>query len=171
MDNHKGFGGFDLSPRINWDVNLQRFNLLLSKLADAFLATNGVKLMPNFRTGCLDTFEVLSIYPPNTWYSVGALGWDTVDINDVVFVVAPGAKPVVVGSKIIYYSADGTKAVVADVSGYLRVQDLTKKTRKRQYLEQFGDDAYNVVESNGKKRGRSKSEFQKAIHYMIKKRM
>lgn len=99
------------------------------------------------------------------------VGWDTVDINDVVSVVAPGAKPVVVGSKIIYYSADGTKAVVADVSGYLRVQDLTKKTRKRQYLDQFGDDAYNVVESNGKKRGRSKSEFQKATHYMIKKRM
>jgi hypothetical protein len=99
------------------------------------------------------------------------VGWDTVDINDVVSVVAPGAKPVVVGGKIIYYSADGTKAVVADVSGYLRVQDLTKKTRKRQYLDQFGDDAYNVVESNGKKRGRSKSEFQKATHYMIKKRM
>lgn len=98
-------------------------------------------------------------------------GWDTVDINDVVSVVAPGAKPVVVGGKIIYYSADGTKAVVADVSGYLRVQDLTKKTRKRQYLDQFGNDAHNVVDKNGKKRGRSKSEFQKATHYMIKKRM
>lgn len=71
---YKGFGGFDLSPRINWDVKLQRFNLLLSKLGDAFLAVNGVKLIPNFRTGSLDTFEVLSIYPPNTWYSVGALG-------------------------------------------------------------------------------------------------
>lgn len=98
-------------------------------------------------------------------------GWDTVDINDVVSVVAPGAKPVVEGGKIIYYSADGTKAVVADVSGYLRVQDLTKKTRKRQYLDQFGNDAHNVVDSNGKRRGRSKSEFQKATHYMIKKRM
>lgn len=97
-------------------------------------------------------------------------GWDIVDINDVVSVVAPGAKPVVVGGKIIYYSADGTKAVVADVSGYLRVQDLTKKTRKRQYLDQFGNDAHNVIDGNGKKRGRSKSEFQKATHYMIKKR-
>lgn len=97
-------------------------------------------------------------------------GWDTVDINDVVSVVAPGAKPVVVGGKIIYYSADGTKAVVADVSGYLRVLDLTKKTRKRQYLDQFGNDAHNVIDGNGKKRGRSKSEFQKATHYMIKKR-
>lgn len=97
--------------------------------------------------------------------------WDTVDINDVVSVVAPGAKPVVEGGKIIYYSADGTKAVVADVSGYLRVQDLTKKTKKRQYLDQFGNDAHNVVDNNGKKRGRSKSEFQKATHYIIKKRM
>lgn len=98
-------------------------------------------------------------------------GWDTVDINDVVSVVAPGAKPVVVGGKIIYYSADGTKAVVADVSGYLRVLDLTKKTRKRQYLDQFGNDAHNVIDGNGKKRGRSKSEFQKATHYMIKKKI
>lgn len=96
--------------------------------------------------------------------------WDTVDINDVVSVLTPGAKPVVVGGKIIYYSADGTKAVVADVSGYLRVQDLTKKTRKRQYLDQFGNGAHNVVDSNGKKHGRSKSEFQKATHYIIKKR-
>lgn len=71
---YKAFGGFDLSPRINWDVNLQQFNLLLNKLADAYLAINGVKLIPNFRTGCLETFDVLSIYPANTWYSVGALG-------------------------------------------------------------------------------------------------
>lgn len=96
--------------------------------------------------------------------------WETVDINDVVAVVAPGAKPVVEGGKVIYYSADGTKAVVADVSGYLRVQDLTKKTKKRQYLDQFGNDAHNVVDSNGRKRGRSKSEFQRATHYIIKKR-
>lgn len=96
--------------------------------------------------------------------------WDVVDINDVVSVVAPGAKPVVVGGKIIYYSSDGTKAVVADVSGYLRVQDLTKKTKKRQYLDQFGNDAYNYIDSNGKKRGRSKTEFKRATHYIIKKR-
>lgn len=96
--------------------------------------------------------------------------WDTVDINDVVSVVVPGAKPVIAGGKIIYYSADGTKAVVADVSGYLRVQDLTQKTRKRQYLDQFGNDAHNVIDAKGKKRGRSKSEFQKATHFIIKKR-
>ena len=96
--------------------------------------------------------------------------WDEVDINDVVSVVAPGAKPVIEGGKIIYYSADGTKAVVADVSGYLRVQDLTKKTKKRQYLDQYGNDAHNVKDSSGKSRGRTKDEFQKATHYMIKKK-
>lgn len=88
-------------------------------------------------------------------------GWDTVDINDVVSVVAPGAKPVVVGGKIIYYSADGTKAVVADVSGYLRVQDLTKKTRKRQYLDQFGNDAHNVIDGNGKNVAEASLSFKR----------
>ncbi len=96
--------------------------------------------------------------------------WGMVDINDVVSVVAPGAKPVVAGGKIIYYSPDGTKAVVADVSGYLRIQDLTKKTKKRQYLDKYGKDAHNVTDSNGKKRGRSRDEFNRATHYMIKKR-
>ena len=69
-----GFGGFDLSPRINWDIHLQKFNLLLSKLADAVLAVNGVKIMPNFRAGCLKTFNIYDIYPQNTWFAVGALG-------------------------------------------------------------------------------------------------
>lgn len=68
------FGGFDLSPRINWDMNLQKFNILLNRLADAFLAVNGIKLMPNFRTGCLDTIGVLDSYPKHAWYAVGALG-------------------------------------------------------------------------------------------------
>jgi hypothetical protein len=69
-----GFGGFDLSPRINWDINLQKFNILINKLADAYLAVNGVKIMPNFRTGSLNTFDVLSTYPANSWFTVGALG-------------------------------------------------------------------------------------------------
>ncbi len=69
-----GFGGFDLSPRINWDVSLQRFNLAVCKMADVFLAVNGIKLMPNFRTGCLDTINVLNCYPSHSWYVVGALG-------------------------------------------------------------------------------------------------
>ena len=69
-----GFGGFDLSPRINWDIKLQKFNIVLNLMGNAFLAVNGVKIMPNFRTGCLETMSVLSCYPPNAWFTVGALG-------------------------------------------------------------------------------------------------
>ena len=69
-----GFGGFDLSPRINWDIHLQRFNIALNMMADVYLAIHGVKLMPNFRTGCLSTMNVLLHYPRNTWFTVGALG-------------------------------------------------------------------------------------------------
>ncbi len=96
--------------------------------------------------------------------------WERVDINDVVSVIAPGSKPIIQGGKIIYYNVDKTLAVVADVSGYLRIQDLRKKTKRRQYLDKNGEDAHNITQDNGKKRGRSKNEFLQATHYMIKKR-
>ena len=69
-----GVAGFDLSPRINWDIKLQKFNILLNMLVDAFLAINGIKILPNFRTGCLETMDVLTHYPGHTWFAVGALG-------------------------------------------------------------------------------------------------
>ncbi len=97
-------------------------------------------------------------------------GWEEVDINDIVSVIAPGSKPVIEGGKIKYYSLDGKFAVVCDVSGYLRVEDLTKKTRMRQYVDKHGKDAHNVVDEKGKKRGRSKSDFLKTTHYNIKKK-
>ena len=96
--------------------------------------------------------------------------WEVVDINDVVADIAPGAKPVVAGGKIIYYNSSKTLAVVADVSGYLRVQDLTRKTRKRQYLDRYGKNAHNIKMASGKTIGRTKDEFQRATHYLIKKR-
>lgn len=96
--------------------------------------------------------------------------WETVDINDVVSIIAPGSKPIFNGKKIIYYNSDKTKAVVADLSGYLRVEDYTKKTNKKQYLDKLGNDAHNYVDSKGKKHGRSRPEFEKATHYIIKKR-
>ena len=37
----------------------------------SYLALHGVKLMPNFRTGNLETMDVLNSYPPNAWYTVG----------------------------------------------------------------------------------------------------
>lgn len=97
-------------------------------------------------------------------------GWEVVDINDVVSAIAPGAKPVIKGGKIIYYNKDKTRAVIADVSGYLRVEDLTRKTKRRQYLDRYGMDAHNVITENGTKRGRTKDEFLQATHYIIRKR-
>ncbi len=96
--------------------------------------------------------------------------WERVDINDVVAEVAPGAKPIISGGKVIYYSIDGKKAVVADASGYLRVQDLTHKGRRPKYLDKHGNETYNKILPNGKKTGKSKAEFNKTTHYIIKKR-
>ena len=97
-------------------------------------------------------------------------GWDSVNINDVVNEIAPGSTPVYGGGKIIYYNADKSMAVVADVSGYLRVEDLSQGTKHRRYLDRHGKDAYNYIDERGKKRGRSKKEFRRVTHYIIKKR-
>ena len=80
-----GVGGFDLSPRINWPIELQRFNLLLSRLADAYLAIHGIKIMPNFRTGNFETFDVLQTYPTDCCYVVGSLGCakGNVEVNKI----------------------------------------------------------------------------------------
>lgn len=96
--------------------------------------------------------------------------WEEVDINDVVSLIAPNSTPILSNGKIIYYNSDKTKSVVADISGYLRVQDLTKVTKHRRYLDKYGNEVYNIVGSNGKIRGRTKNEFRQATHYIIKKR-
>ncbi len=71
---YMGVAGFDLSPRISWDLNLQKFNILLNMMADVYLALNGIKIMPNFRTGSLKTMDILQCYPKNCWFMVGSLG-------------------------------------------------------------------------------------------------
>ena len=72
--NYYGFGGFDLSPRINWPLQKQKFNIWLSQLATAFVALSGQKILPNFRVGCLQTLYVLESYPKNIPYIIGTLG-------------------------------------------------------------------------------------------------
>ena len=80
-----GVSGFDLSPRINWNVRLQKFNILLSMMATAYLAVNGIKVMPNFRTGCIQTLPVLNCYPANSTYIAGTIGCSRgyIDINEM----------------------------------------------------------------------------------------
>ena len=70
----KGFGGFDLSPRIRWPFQQQKFNIWLSQLATAFVALSGQKIIPNFRIGNLQTLFALESYPKNIHYVVGTLG-------------------------------------------------------------------------------------------------
>lgn len=67
-------GGFDLSPRREHDKSLQKFNLLLNRMVDAYRAVHGIKILPNFRTGSIDTIHVLSSYPAGANFLVGTLG-------------------------------------------------------------------------------------------------
>lgn len=97
--------------------------------------------------------------------------WKSVDLNYVVSRFAPGSEPVYQGEKIIFKSLDGKRAVVADVGGgYLRIQDLSKKTSKRLYLNLDGSDGHNYKDANGKTHGKSHDEYQKTTHFRIKKR-
>lgn len=71
---YMGVVGFDLSPRLGWSLEQQKFNLLLNQLVNAFRAVNGVKIIPNFRIGELSTISALDSYPPNSLFVVGTLG-------------------------------------------------------------------------------------------------
>lgn len=69
-----GVCGFDLSPNIAWPVEQQLFNILLSQLYTAYLAVNGVKVIPNWRIGNLNTLKALNSYPRGIQFAAGALG-------------------------------------------------------------------------------------------------
>ncbi|WP_152598118.1 hypothetical protein [Bifidobacterium cuniculi] len=97
--------------------------------------------------------------------------WEWVDLNEVLNELAPGASPIAEGTKLKYYNHDRTICVIVDVSGYLRIMDVaaSQSSRRTQYLDIHGKDAHNIT-VNGKQRGRTKDEFQRATHYRIKKR-
>lgn len=71
---YMGIAGFDLSPCIYWNIQQQKFNLLLSQLITLYIATKGSKIIPNFRIGTLETLPVLLSYPANSKFCVGSLG-------------------------------------------------------------------------------------------------
>lgn len=70
----QGVTGFDLSPRLGWDKDTQKFNILINLMVNAYRGLNGIKLLPNFRIGNESTLHSLSSYPPNSNYAVGSLG-------------------------------------------------------------------------------------------------
>lgn len=74
LSKYMGVCGFDLSPRREYDKSLQEFNLLLNRMIDAYRAVNGIKILPNFRTGNISTLNSLSAYPSKSFYVAGTLG-------------------------------------------------------------------------------------------------
>lgn len=65
---------FDLSPRIEWRTEIQKFNICLNQMAAIYLALHGVKLIGNFRIGDFNTVGALHSYPNKTCFLVGSLG-------------------------------------------------------------------------------------------------
>ena len=96
--------------------------------------------------------------------------WESVNIDDVVEKFAPNSTPDIVKGKIQFVNEDHTIAVVADAAGgYLRIQDLTSTARNGLYLTLDGKNGHNVT-INGKTRGRSNAEYERATHFRIMKR-
>ena len=77
-----GVCGFDLSARIGWSIESQKFNICLSQMATIFLALNGVKIIPNFRIGELETLSSLSAYPKNIPFVVGTIGCSQNEVSE-----------------------------------------------------------------------------------------
>ena len=69
-----GVCGLDLSPNIFWPIEQQLFNILLGQLYSAYLAINGIKIVPNWRIGDLSTLKALKSYPQDSQFVVGTLG-------------------------------------------------------------------------------------------------
>ena len=67
-------GGFDLSPRVGMNPNLQRMNLLINLMATVRIALSGVRIVPNFRIGSVGTIDLLSLWPKGCTYVAGTLG-------------------------------------------------------------------------------------------------
>lgn len=71
---YMGIVGFDLSPCVFWNIQQQKFNVLLSQLITLYIATKGSKVIPNFRIGRLETLPALLSYPTESIFCVGSLG-------------------------------------------------------------------------------------------------
>lgn len=128
-----GMAGFDLSPRIQWDEKLQRFNILLSMLATLYVGNRGVKVMPNFRTGDSGTFESLNAYPHDALFAVGSLGCADghVELNDFYLRMK---SLVALPKKLFYYGTlrDEYRKTLDDVClDYKVFPDLRSRTFHR----------------------------------------
>jgi len=71
---YMGITGFDLSPCIYWNIQQQKFNILLSQMITLYIVLKGSKVIPNYRIGLLETLPALLSYPKDSMFCVGSLG-------------------------------------------------------------------------------------------------
>lgn len=98
--------------------------------------------------------------------------WSDAVLEDVIERLVPNAYTTETKQKIEYRSEGSPFVVVVDKEGgYLRVLDsrLPGRSDGSKYVDINGKDVHNILE-NGKIRGRSKSEWQAATHFRIKRR-
>lgn len=176
---------FDLSPRIEWKTELQKFNICLNQMAAIYLALKDVKLIANLRIGGEDTFCALQSYPSGFNFAGGKIrgyqekgkaeadkyksGWKSVNLNYFVKKFAPGTKGTLSknGRKVLYTNKKEGLQVIVDVKGlYCRLRDLNNHTR-RPYLDINGNNANNYTNKNGKTKGRIKEDYEKVTHFRI----
>lgn len=156
-----GMAGFDLSPRIQWDEKLQRFNILLSMLATLYVGNRGVKVMPNFRTGDSGTFESLNAYPHDALFAVGSLGCADghVELNDYYLRMK---SLVALPRKLFYYGTlkDEYRKTLDDVClDYKVFPDLRSRTFHRDGSDGGANDTAGTTgtTSTGKEAGDGES--------------
>ena len=92
-------------------------------------------------------------------------GWENASLQESINRFAPNVEPEVApNGKVIYHNPERDISVVYDSLGnYFRIED-TSRPRDRNYLDINGADMNNEV-VNGRVRGRSRPDYQRAMHY------
>ena len=96
--------------------------------------------------------------------------WQAVDINEVIQRFAPDAVPETKGVKVNWHSPTTGLTVVADVSGYLRIQDMNPGPYKKTYLDINGNHITDLPVRPGETPEQYKDRQMRISHFQILKR-
>ena len=96
--------------------------------------------------------------------------WEAVNINDIMARFAPNAVPYERGVKIHWHSPTTGYDVVADISGYLRIQDLNPGPYKGTYLDINGNHIKDMPHLAGEDEAAYHERLMRISHFRILKR-
>ena len=96
--------------------------------------------------------------------------WEAVNINDIVARFAPDAVPYERGVKIHWHSPTTGYDVVADISGYLRIQDLNRGAYYKEHLDINGNHIKDMPLLPGETETDYKDRQMRVSHFRIMKR-